>query len=106
MIERILRRWGTELILQQSGAEFRLRGLIFHSSSKSWQNMEHSYTPLGRVPRGQYVYIGPVQPAAAVGDTLVQGDTAYVIRRVERMWLQDTPVYCWGLCVEKGSEVI
>jgi len=105
LIRKILDKWGTELVLRQAGSELRLKALLFHSGSKSWRNMQNAYSPLGKLPNGQYVYIGPVQPAAAAGDTLILGDKVYTLRRVERVWLQDTPLYCWGLCVEKEGAV-
>lgn len=102
VVERLLARLGGELILKQAGRETRLRGLIQHSRSKSLQNMRQSFSPVGRVPDGQYVYIGPAQPAVAAGDELVFGGKVYILRRVERVWFRNTPIYCWGLCVEKG----
>lgn len=104
MVERLLARLGAELVLKQAGQETRLRGLIQHSRSKSLQNMRHDFTPIGRIPDGQYIYIGPAQPAAAAGDELVLGDKTYILRRVERVWFRDMPIYSWGLCVQKGVD--
>lgn len=104
LVEKILRRWGTDMVLMQAGEKFFLRGLLHHSGSKSWRNMEKYFTPLGEVSGGQYIYIGPTQPAAAAGDTLIVGENAYELRRVERVWFGNTVLYCWGLCVEKGGD--
>lgn len=104
IMEMVLARWGTEMVLRQAGHETRLLGLIQHSRSKSLQNMRSSYSPLGQIPGGQYVYIGPAQPAAAAGDELILGGKTYILRRVERVWFRNAPVYCWGLCAEKGGE--
>ena len=106
LVEKVFRRWGADMVLQQAGEAFNLRGMIHYSGSKSWRNMEKQFTLLGEVPGGQYVYIGPVQPAAAAGDTLVSGGKAYELRRVERVYLGNVPLYCWGLCVEKGVEPV
>lgn len=103
LVEKMLARWGTELTLKQAGQEMRLWGLIQHSRSKSLQNMRSEYSPIGRIPGGQYVYIGPAQPAAAAGDLLILEGKTYVLRRVERVWFRNRPVYCWGLCVEQGG---
>ena len=86
------------------GREMRLQGLIQHSRSKSLQNMRGDYSPIGRIPGGQYVYIGPAQPAPAAGDELIFGETVYILRRVDRVWFRNVPIYTWGLCVEKGGE--
>ena len=103
LVEKLLARWGTELTLKQAGQEIPLRGLIQHSRSKSLQNMRGEYSPIGRIPGGKYIYIGPVEPAAAAGDLLILEETTYVLRRVERVWVRNKPVYCWGLCVEQGG---
>ena len=103
LVERLLARLGGELILRQAGRETRLRGLIQHSRSKSLQNMRQDFSPIGGVPGGQYVYIGPAQPAVAAGDELVFGGKVYILRRAERIWFRNTPLYTWGLCVEKGG---
>jgi hypothetical protein len=61
-------------------------------------------TPLGDFSRGQYIYIGPAGIEVQEGDTLTLGEKAYTIRRAELYHYYAQPVYCWGLCVEKGSE--
>lgn len=104
--EKVFRCWGTELTLRREGAEWRLRGFLQHSGSKSWRSMEKNVSPLGQIPGGQYVYIGPAQPAAAAGDVLRLGDKEYELRRAELVWLRNKPLYCWGLCVERGGEPI
>lgn len=104
MIERILLRWGTELTLLRSAGAVQLRGLLQHSRSKSLQNLRNAYSPLGQITGGLYVYIGPARPEAAAGDTLICGDKAYLLRRVEPVRFRSRVVYCWGLCVEKGGE--
>lgn len=103
LVEKIFRRWGTDIILQQAGESFRLKGLLHYSGSKSWRNMERDFTVLGQIPGGQYVYIGPAQPAPAAGDTLILGEKAYELRRAERFYFGNVPLYSWGLCVEKGG---
>ena len=102
-VEKTLARWGTDMVLQHRGESFSLRGLLYYSGSKSWRNMERDFSVLGRIPGGQYVYIGPAQPAAAVGDTLILGEKAYELRRAEQFYFGNVPMYCWGLCAEKGG---
>lgn len=104
MVKRILARWGTELTLVRGDDAFPVHGLLQHSRSKSLQNLRSTYSPLGQIPGGQYVYIGPARPEAAAGDTLICGDKAYVLRRAEPVRFRSRTVYCWGLCVEKGGE--
>lgn len=103
LVQRLLARWGTEMTLVHGGKEICIRAMLQHTKSKSWQNMEKQMSLLGRIPGGQYVYIGPAQPAAQTGDRLLLGGNEYELRRVEPVWFRNQPMYCWGLCVRKGS---
>ena len=103
MVEKILNQYGASLTLCQGQEETQVRAFFQPVLSKSWQYLEGNYSPLGEIPRGQYVYIGPVSPAAAVGDTVRVGEQAYLFRRTELVNAGDRPAYCWGICVEKGG---
>lgn len=102
MLEKVMDRWGTTVTLRRSGKAFK--AFLQETGSRNWQNMEKIFTPLGEVPRGQYLYLGPVEPAIAVGDVLLAGGRIFELRRSEVIYYGDTPVYSWGLCVEKGGE--
>ena len=104
MVEKILETYGIAAKLQKEDGAFVMRIFFQPVRSKSWQYLEGNYSPLGEIPRGQYVYIGPVEPAAASGDTLIINTKAYWLRRTELILDANGPVYCWGLCVEKGGE--
>lgn len=104
MVEKILNTYGTAVALCHGDTGYELRAFFQPVRSKSWQYLEGNYSPLGEIPRGQYVYIGPVEPEAAAGDTLTVGDRAYWLRRTELIRDANGPVYCWGMCVEKGGE--
>ena len=98
----ILETYGVRITRKEEGATYR--GFFQPVRSKSWQYLDGDYSPLGEIPRGQYVYIGPVEPAAEAGDTLTVGSKDYWLRRTELVWDREGPVYCWGMCVEKGGE--
>ena len=102
MVAGILRQYGTSMQLNHGGTEQSVRGFFQPIRSKSWQSMVNLATPLGEVFRGQYVYIGPADVAAAEGDMLTVGEKVYFLRRVELYHYGDEAVYTWGLCVEKG----
>ena len=104
MVEKILNTYGTPVTLTQGETAYPVRAFFQPVRSKSWQYLEGNYSPLGEVPRGQYVYIGPVEPEARVGDTLRVGEKSYWLRRTELILDREGPVYCWGMCVEKGGE--
>ena len=104
MVEKILSAYGTAVTLRHGGTDYELRAFFQPVRSKSWQYLEGNYSPLGEIPRGQYVYIGPVEPAAEAGDALTVGGKDYWLRRTELIRDANSPVYCWGMCVEKGGE--
>lgn len=104
MFGRILEKYGTLLTLCRGEESWQIRGFFQPVRSKSWETSDADYSPLGEIPRGRYVYMGPLQPEAAAGDTVVLGGKAYLMRRSELVRDGNGPVYCWGLCLEKGGE--
>ena len=104
MIDKILNAYGSAVTLHRQDVVFSIRVFFQPVRSKSWQYLEGNYSPLGEIPRGQYVYIGPVEPLASAGDTLTVGEKSYWLRRSELIRDANGPVYCWGMCVEKGGE--
>lgn len=104
MVARILSRYGTAMELTTAQGTDTVKGFFQPVRSKSVQNMVCLDTPLGEVPRGQYVYMGPAEVTAGEGDTLRVGQRYYVFRRTELFYCGDQPAYLWGLCVEKGGD--
>lgn len=104
MVTKILHTYGTAIKLCHGDTEYEIRAFFQPVRSKSWQYLEGTYSPLGEIPRGQYVYIGPVEPGAEAGDTVTVGDRPYWLRRCELIYDANGPVYRWGMCVEKGGE--
>ena len=103
-IEKVLRRYGSLLTLRHGDKTITFRGFLQHSGSKSWYNMEPRYSPLGKIPRGKYILLAPVQTPVSVGDTLDDGCARVTVRRIETVKMGDEPIYLWGLCEEKGGE--
>lgn len=102
LVAGILRQYGTAMTVTHGEASVKVRGFFQPVRSKSWQNFTNVATPLGEIPRGQYVYIGPAETKVSQGDMLTVGGGDYIFRRVEPYWYGDEQVYLWGLCVEKG----
>ena len=102
MAEGIFRQYGTAMVLISGDTEKQIRGFFQPVRSKSWQSMVNAATPLGEIPRGQYVYMGPANVAVDIGNQLVLNGKQYLFRRVEPYYYGDEAVYIWGLCVEKG----
>lgn len=98
LLEWIFRLYGKPGVLRAKGEQKQVRVFFQGSHSKSWQNMQRVYGPLGEIPRGQYLcYLLP--GTAVEGDTLTLEGKAYRICRVE-----DMAVYQWCLCTRKGGE--
>lgn len=92
------------MVLRKESGDHEIRAFLQETASRSRENTELEAGPLGRVPMGMFVYIGPAQPEAAVGDTLVFLDRCFELRRAEPVVVEGRKAYCWGLCVEKGSD--
>ena len=103
MIGKILNTYGVSVTWKKE-EPVTYRGIFQPVRSKSWQYLEGNYSPLGEVPRGQYVYIGPAERCVAFGDTLEVGGKDYMVRRVEPVYYGEEIAYYWGMCVEKGGE--
>ena len=104
MIGKILQKYGTLLTLCRGAESWAVKAFFQPVRSKSWEASDADYSPLGEIPRGRYVYIGPLQPEAAAGDTVMLDGKAYLMRRSEVIRGEKGPAYCWGLCLEKGGE--
>lgn len=102
-IERILRTYGTPITLRRGDGDTTIYGFMQHTGSLGWKNMQPAYSPLGEVPRGQYLLMIPVEPLLKKGDVVRRDGVWYMVRRVEKMWYQDEAVYCWCLCEEGGK---
>ena len=100
VIEKILNCYGVSMLLPR--IEEEVRGFLQPVISGS-KKAQRDICPLGQVPEGQYTYIGPAEPEILVGDEMEFGGKVYLFRKVERLSDKDGPVYCWGICVEKGG---
>lgn len=104
MMDQIFARYGSSAVLTTEAGKQKVK-VFFHSvNSRSWQNMERMFFPLGEIHRGQYICVLPIAAAATAGDTVTVNGTSYKLRRVEEMFIKGESVYRWGLCVEKGGD--
>lgn len=104
MAAGILRQYGTAMTLTRQGEDVQVKGFFQPVRSKSWQSVVSAGSPMGELRRRQFIYIGPTEPDAQDGDILTVGQKQYILRRVEKYYYGDEPVYLWGQCVEKGAE--
>ncbi len=104
IIENLIESYGSAVTAVENGREHSFRAFLQLVTSKSWQNMERVFGPLGEIPRGQYLYIGPAAQDVAGADVLRVGGTEYLVRRAEPILVGDEALYIWGLCVRKGAD--
>ena len=104
IIEAILEGYGSTVTVVSGGESTSFRAFLQLVTSKSWQNMERVFGPLGEIPRGQYLYIGPAGQDVARAELLRCGGTEYIVRRADPILVGDEALYIWGLCVRKGAE--
>lgn len=104
-IEKLIQRYGTPMTLTQGEEISEIFAFLQESHSKSEGGAQLEMSVLGEVPKGVYVYIGPVTPQAEKGDTLTLGDKSYLVRRADLVMAGEHSAYCWGICVEKGGDV-
>ncbi len=103
-MQKLLRSYGNEMQLLQGEQTHSIRAFLQDTLSRSKENAQREFTPLGEIFKGQFVYIGPAEPMAAVGDTLVFQGRRFELRRAEPVMVGNLVAYCWGLCIEKGGD--
>ncbi len=103
-MSRQICRYGNEMVLSHEGQHHTIRAFLQDARSTSKDNARRDFSPLGELFKGRYVYIGPAEPAATVGDTLRYQGRVFELRRAELVAVNNAPAYCWGLCVEKGGD--
>lgn len=97
-------RYGTQIRWTHDEKSREIRAFFQPVTSRSWQKLKQEVFPLGQIPTGMYVYIGPEDACVQEGDFLTVGDAEYVLRRAEAICYRDGPVYRWGICTRKGRD--
>lgn len=104
ILEGIIAHYGSAVTAVRNGQERGFRAFLQLVTSKSWQNMERVFGPLGEIPRGQYLYLGPAEEDISRAEYLRCAGVDYVVRRAEPICVGDEALYIWGLCVRKGAD--
>ena len=104
MVEKMMNCHGRDLILIRGEEQFSLRGFLQPVTGKVERLAMAQMGPLGQENRERYIYIGPVEPEACQGDLIAAGGLMVHVRSSQVIWGNNGPVYCWAMCVEKGSE--
>lgn len=103
-VDKLLRKLGVPMTVTARGQESDVRGIFQQVDSRSWQNLNREFSPVGEVNMGRFLYFGPAEPVICVGDRVQWEGRSFVFRRAERVMLGRKPLYCWGFCLEEGGE--
>ena len=95
--------FGQTLRWEGEGESRTFRGFLQPLRSKSKGSWEKSIGELGAYALGKFAFYGPGDLPASQGDVIALKGKRYVLQRVERFYLGDRAVYCWGLCAEEGE---
>lgn len=101
-MQRVFARYGTDATVHDGENDTQVKVFFQSVNSKSWQNMEAIFHPMGQLYGGQYVCILPSDAVVEAGHTLTIGGKNYAVCRVENMPTGYHPVYRWAICTGKG----
>lgn len=104
MLEKILGCYGRVLEIRSADQVYEVRAFLQPVTGRGENMIRIDNSPIGREEEGQYVYIGPVDPAAREGDLILDEDSVYVLRRCETVDALGGSAYRWGMCIRKGGE--
>lgn len=103
-VEKFLRQYGSDIQIRSGEQTVQVRAFLQPVTGRGQNMAQVSVSPLGREAAGQYIYIGPLEPALMLDDVLEVEGREYILRRTEQITGINGPVYRWGMCVEKGAE--
>ena len=70
LIESILQGYGSLVTVRDGQSARTFRALVQPVTEKGWASTRKLIESLGRVPKGQYVYIGPAEMEIKQGQTV------------------------------------
>lgn len=100
---RLIRQYGTQVEIESDNVVRPCRLFLQLVTSKSWQNMERMVPEAGEIRRGQFLVISEAREPLYPADTITAGGRHFIVRRADAIYLADTPLFYWGLCVEGGD---
>ncbi len=103
LIEGMFERYGRAVTVTHGDVIRESRGIFQPSTSRAVERLQWEQTPLGTDPKGQYLFIGPVEPEIDAGDTLTADGKDYQVRREEIYYDREEPLYRWCICARMGK---
>lgn len=103
-IARLVRQYGTLVSVTSDNVVRPCRLFLQLVTSKSWQNMERMVPAAGEIRRGQFLVISEAREPLYPADTITADGRHFIVRRADAIYLSNTPLFYWGLCVEGGGK--
>ena len=104
MLEKILCCYGRDVEIRRDGENKTVRVFLQPVTGRGENMIRIGNTPLGKEEKGQFVYIGPVEPDLTEGDFIACPEGEFLVRRCEIVSGISGPAYRWGMCIRKGAE--
>lgn len=101
-LERILARYGQEILLTARDGEALVRAFL-QPVLKQREGWPAAATPLGAVSRQRWLYIGSGGTPLSPGDRAVCGSLHLIVQEARLVPWKDEPLYCWAL-LRPGKE--
>lgn len=103
LVNRIFLRYGIPVQVQHDGNTMAVHGFVHYTATSARKYVLPAQTALGKVPQGHCRVLLP-RNTVLEGDWLALDDRWYIVRLVERVWLENEPLYDRCLCEERGVE--
>lgn len=103
LVKKLIASYGSALTLVIDGTSIETRAIFQPVTSKSWQNMERMIPSAGEIPRGQFLFIGSIEPTLHAADRIEFDKRVFIVRRADRIFYRDDALFVWALCVEGGA---
>lgn len=102
LVNRIFRRYGTQVLVQGSVGTYLAYAFAQPRETAAGKWMLPGYTPLGRLPQRHYVICFPPRTMKE-GNTLYYDEKWYIVRRLDHIPLRGKELYDRCLCEERGE---
>lgn len=103
-IEGLFRSYGSTVSICKGKSKLTIRAFLQPITSRNWMNIEHLFKSGGEIPRGRYIYIGPASAEIVDCDYMQMDQKRFRVRRTDTVYMGDTALYRWALCVEGGYD--
>ncbi len=100
LMERMIDRYGGPLTLLRKNKNVNFRGFLQPYMSRQEPDLKMS--PMGQIPLGRFLFIGPGSIPVEQGEDIRQGNRVFTLRQAEPVYWNGNILYYWGMCVEKG----